>query len=171
MLVTQTYPTHKSGTVQPGREWGMRGPLLLNSTWRVEGFDNPGIKAREITVTTAGATNVFIADLARPPAVETFMECFGNASSSLRSGEKVILKQRWANATNFLKGVQSMTSLAAKDKIVEAILEQDAGADADDVLQQLSDYAEYLLDVVRVNELVVSPGGWTPLMYCNYEKG
>lgn len=173
MLVTQTYPTHKSGTVQPGREWGMRGPLLLNSTWRVEGFDNPGIKAREITVTTAGATNVFIADLARPPAVETFMECFGNASSSLRSGEKVILKQRWANATNFLKGVQSMTSLAAKDKIVEAILEQDAGADADDVLQQLSDYAEYLLDVVRVNELVVSPApaplsnnyGTTPYVY------
>ena len=157
MRVTQVDPRGQSGLVGPGREWGMRGPTLLNSRWRVEGSQPPGIRAPEITITSAGATNVFIVDLARPPAVETFMNCFGNAGSSLRSGEKVILKQKWSNATNFLKGVQSMTSLAAKDKICEAILEQDTGADADDVLQQLSDYADQLLDVVTVNELVVSP--------------
>lgn len=76
VLISQLHPVRgKPRTVRPGGDAGIGvGPQLLNSRWRVEGFETPGIKAPEYTITSNGAHNVFIVDLARPTDVETFIE-------------------------------------------------------------------------------------------------
>ena len=81
-------------------------------------------------------------------------QCFPNTVATyLKNGEKTILQAKWVIATSWLKGIH--TNLASKDAIVEAIRAQDAQTDAENVLRQLTDYADYLLQIVKVNEAVV----------------
>ncbi len=76
VLVTQVYPAGgKARTVKAGGEAGIGvGANLLDSRWRVEGYERPYLKAPEYTVSSNGAHNVFIVDLAQPTDVETFIE-------------------------------------------------------------------------------------------------
>lgn len=127
VVITQVFPVGAkvTGSVKAGKDWGFAN-VVLGAKWRIETYAG-GIRVPEYELTAPGSHHVFIVDFRRPLAVTEFENCFGTAASSLRSGEKVILKSppNWVSAKNFLSGVH--TNLK-NDPIIDAILAHDPDA-------------------------------------------